>query len=234
VQHYGLMAEAASQRRGRARASYHHGDLPKALTDAATEMARAGGPDAVVLRAAAREAGVSAAAAYRHFADHGELLQAVRQRALDALGAAMLDCLNSGEPLADPAQESLRRFRALGAAYIGFALADPGLFRTAFCRPDRSLSDAVAAGLPAHSPYALLSGVLDELVKEGVLDPARRPGAEIAVWSAVHGLATLLIDGPLALLGDEDRARAISRIGEFALDGITAGRRDQDLIAPPG
>jgi AcrR family transcriptional regulator len=216
------MAQAPTRRRTRARASYHHGDLPKALTDAATEMARAGGPGAVVLRAAAREAGVSAAAAYRHFADHGELLRAVRRRALDALGLAMLDCLNSDDRLPDPAQESLRRFRALGAAYIGFALSDPGLFRTAFCRPDHLLADAIASGMPAHSPYALLAGVLDELVDQGVLDPSRRPGAEIAVWSAVHGLATLLIDGPLALLTDEDRAKAIIGIGEFALNGITA------------
>jgi AcrR family transcriptional regulator len=222
VQHYGLMAQAASWRRGHHRHSYHHGDLPNALTDAATEMARLGGPDAVVLRAAAREAGVSAAAAYRHFADHGELLQAVRQRALDALAAAMLERVNSGDPLPDPAQESLRRFRALGAAYIDFALKDPGWFRTAFCRPDRPLSPTVSAGMSAHGPYALLASVLDELVDRGVLDPSRRPGAEIAVWSAVHGLATLLLDGPLALLTDADRARAIGRISEFALEGITA------------
>ena len=57
------------------RASYHHGDLPNALADAATDLARGGGPEAVVLREAARRAGVSAAAAYRHFSGHGELLQ---------------------------------------------------------------------------------------------------------------------------------------------------------------
>lgn len=185
-------------------------------------MARLGGPDAVVLRAAAREAGVSAAAAYRHFADHGELLQAVRQRALDALAAAMLASLSAGDRLPDPAQESLRRFRALGAAYIDFALGDPGLFRTAFCRPDRPLSESVASGISAHGPYGLLASVLDELVDRGVLDPSRRPGAEIAVWAAVHGLATLLLDGPLALLTTQDRTRAIDRISDFALDGITA------------
>jgi AcrR family transcriptional regulator len=225
LQHYGLMAQAASRRRGHHRNSYHHGDLPNALTDAATEMARQGGPDAVVLRAAAREAGVSAAAAYRHFADHGELLQAVRQRALDALAAAMLKSLNASDRLPDPAQESLRRFRALGTAYIDFALSDPGLFRTAFCRPDRPMSAGVEAGMTAHGPYALLGSVLDELVDRGVLHPGRRPGAEIAVWSAVHGLATLLLDGPLALLAEDDRSRAIERIGDFALDGITAAGR---------
>ncbi len=202
------------------RNSYHHGDLPNALTDAATEMAREGGPDAVVLRAAARATGVSAAAAYRHFTDHGDLLHAVRQRALSALGDAMRASLNSDEPLDDPAQESIRRLRALGRAYIGFALSDPGLFRTAFCRPDRPMSD-VQVRLAQEGPFALVSGVLDDLVRHGVLEAHRRPGAEIAAWAAVHGLATLLLDGPLAMLDDEERAGAIAKVSEFVLVGIT-------------
>jgi AcrR family transcriptional regulator len=224
---YGVMTRVAGRRRERRRASYHHGDLPNALTEAATEMARAGGPDAVVLRAAAREAGVSAAAAYRHFADHGELLQAVRKRALDALAASMRDRLQAGEPLADPAAESLRKFRALGAAYLDFALRDSGLFRTAFCRPGKTMHEGLAA-ISAHGPYALLSGVLDEMVERGVLGGDRRQGAEIAVWAAVHGLATLLLDGPLVSLADDDRARAIGRISDFALHGLAApGNADQ-------
>ncbi len=227
MQHYGLMAEASPgrggyHRRGR-RTSYHHGDLANALADAATEMARAGGPNAVVLRAAARAAGVSAAAAYRHFADHDELLQVVRQRALDSLAAAMRLSLNEGQPLADPAEESLRRLRALGRAYIRFALDDPGLFRTAFCRPDKPRPDA-ATRMASHGPYALLSAVLDELVEHGVLDPARRTGAEIPAWAAVHGLATLLIDGPLALITEQERATAIERSSDFLLNGIRGPR----------
>jgi AcrR family transcriptional regulator len=202
------------------RSSYHHGDLPNALTDAATEMAREGGPDAVVLRAAARATGVSAAAAYRHFADHGDLLHAVRQRALAALADAMRASLDAGEPLADPAAESIRRLRALGRAYIDFALNDPGLFRTAFCRPDRAMPE-VQERLAKDGPFTLVSGVLDDLVRNGVLDEQRRPGAEIAAWAAVHGLATLLLDGPLALLDEEERASAIAKVSEFVLVGIT-------------
>lgn len=212
--------ERGSQRRSQHRTSYHHGDLPNALTDAATEMARAGGPDAVVLRAAARSAGVSAAAAYRHFADHDELLQAVRQRALQALAAAMRASLDAGQPLADPAQESVRRLRALYLAYIDFAMDNPGLFRTAFCRPDKPIGD-VSVKIASNGPFALVSDVLDEMVQHGVLDRSRRPDAEIPAWSVVHGLATLLLDGPLALLGAEDRARAIEQTGDFVLNGIT-------------
>lgn len=228
VQHYDLMAQASDGRgnryRRQHRSSYHHGDLPNALADAATDMARTGGPDAVVLRAAARAAGVSAAAAYRHFADHDELLQVVRHRALDALEAAMRVSLDSADPLADPALESVRRLRALGMAYIEFALTDPGLFRTAFCRSDKPVPDA-AEQMSDHGPYALLSGVLDELVEHGVLEAGRRAGAEIPAWSAVHGLATLLIDGPLAQITVEERANAIERTSDFLLNGITGSQR---------
>ena len=226
VQHYDVMAHATEGRgteHRHRRDTYHHGDLPNALADAATEMARTGGPDAVVLRAAARAAGVSAAAAYRHFADHDELLYVVRLRALDELADVMKRSLESGERLADPADEALRRLRALGRAYIGFALTDPGLFRTAFCRPDKPLPDA-AERMASHGPYALLSEVLDELVRCGVLDPGRRAGAEIPAWAAVHGLATLLIDGPLALLSPQEQLNAAERCADFVLNGIRGTR----------
>ena len=112
-----------------------------------------------------------------------------------------------------------RRFRALGAAYIDFALADPGLFRTAFCRP-AGHAGQVSARMSTSRPYHMLSGVLDELARCGVLDPARRPFAEIAAWSAVHGLATLLLDGPLASLTGWERDRAIARTLDIVVTGI--------------
>lgn len=256
VQHYDVMAQATEGRglhHRRRRDTYHHGDLPNALADAATEMARAGGPDAVVLRAAARQAGVSAAAAYRHFADHDELLHVVRLRAIDELADAMRRALESGEPLNDPADEAMRRLRALGRAYIEFALTDPGLFRTAFCRPEKpahegaqhegagsdaaghdgtAIDGAASGALPpplAHrvtsrGPYALLSGVLDELVRCGVLEQDRRQGAEIPAWAVVHGLATLLVDGPLALLSPPEQQAAAERCADFVLNGIRGSR----------
>jgi AcrR family transcriptional regulator len=222
VQHYGLMVTATSGRghhRIQHRSSYHHGDLPNALTDAATELARRGGPDAVVLRAVARATGVSAAAAYRHFADHGELLHAVGRRALAALADAMRASLNAEESLPDPAAEAVRRLRALGRAYLNFALTEPGLFRTAFCRPERPIPD-MKAEIRAQGPFEIVRDVLDDLVANGVLDEKRRPNAEIAAWASVHGLATLLLDGPLALLSEEERAAAIQKVSEFVLVGI--------------
>ena len=217
--HYGRMTHTGTGRTG-----YHHGDLANALADVATDMARHGGPEAVVLREAARRTGVSAAAAYRHFADHGDLLHAVKQRALTALTAAMQTGLEAGDALPDPADEAERQFRLLGAAYIDFALADPGLFRTAFCRPDSETAD-VPTRIATSRPYQLLTGILDRLAGCGRLAPDRRPDAEIATWAAVHGLATLLLDGPLASLSGDERTRSIQRTLDVVIDGITAPAR---------
>ena len=116
------------------RGRYHHGDLANALTVAATQLAREGGPEAVVLREAARSVGVSATAAYRHFAGHGDLIHAVKERAQAALADRMRAELAAGEPETDPARDALRRLFAIGIGYLNFALTEPGLFRTAFCR----------------------------------------------------------------------------------------------------
>ena len=209
------------------RPGYHHGDLPNALADAATDLARGGGPEAVVLREAARQVGVSAAAAYRHYVGHGELLQAVKHRALAALADAMQAGLDSGEPLADRADDAVRRFRNLGLAYVGFALGNPGLFHTAFCRPDAGqvVDVNVTARIEASRPYQILSGSLDELVAVGLLDPVRRPVAPIAFWAAVHGLATLFVDGPLAALAEREQAAAIQRTLDILIEGISSPPR---------
>ena len=207
------------------RAGYHHGDLPNALADAATDLVRGGGLEAVVLREAARRVGVSAAAAYRHFASHCELLQEVRHRAIDALGDALQEGLDGGERLPSAGDEAIRRFRNLGSAYIGFALANPGLYHAAFvnhspfCR-EKAIPADVKERIAASRPYQILSEALDELVAVGLLDPARRELAPIAFWSSVHGLATLLLDGPLAGLPEHQRAGAIADILDVLLDGI--------------
>jgi AcrR family transcriptional regulator len=210
------------------RAAYHHGDLPNALADAATDLARGGGPEAVVLREAARRVGVSAAAAYRHYGGHGELLQAVKRRALEALADAMQAGLDGGARLDDPADEAVRRFRSLGRAYVGFALDNPGLFHTAFCRSDpdrRTAPGDVTARIASSRPYQILSVSLDELVAVGLLDEARRPVAPIAFWAAVHGLATLLVDGPLAPLAPRDQETVIQRTLDILIDGIQTPSR---------
>src|SRR4051794_6031513 len=84
---------------GAPRATYHHGDLRNALVSAAADLAERGGPDAVTVRAAARAAGVTPTAAYRHFAGHAELLDAAKHEALERMAVMILEVL--GEPPAD-------------------------------------------------------------------------------------------------------------------------------------
>src|SRR5690349_2251699 len=105
-------------RTGRGR--YHHGDLANALTEAATELARVGGPEAVVLREAARQVGVSPTAAYRHFASHGDLIHAVKEHAQQELAAGMNRDLAASVAQDDPRAEAVRRMGALGVGYIRF------------------------------------------------------------------------------------------------------------------
>jgi AcrR family transcriptional regulator len=174
---------------------YHHGALHSALIEASIALAREGGPDRVVLREAARLAGVSHSAAYRHFADREALLTEVSRHARAELAAEMRRRVNR---TTDPR----KRLPAVGVAYIDFALNQPGLFRAAFTsHPATAVNDRSAASdaetPDAAEPYEILGQVLDEAQAAGLLNPHRRPGAEIAVWSAVHGLACLLLDGPL-------------------------------------
>jgi AcrR family transcriptional regulator len=200
------------------RDTYHHGDLANALTAAATDLARHGGPDAVVLRQAARQVGVSATAAYRHFAGHGDLIHEVKERCQAALAAQMRAELAAVAPSDDPRQLAVRRLRAVGEGYLAFALAEPGLFRTAFCMPD-SPREKVVERFDAPS-YQILTEALDELERLGMIAPTRRPYCETVAWSVVHGLATLLVDGPLAGLPEADRKQMIDGTLDAVRDGI--------------
>ncbi|MFD0355800.1 TetR/AcrR family transcriptional regulator [Streptomyces sp. NPDC127110] len=181
------------------RSTYRHGNLRSALLEAALELAREGGPDAVSLREVTRRAGVSPNAAYRHFADRGALVHGVSQAAMARVALAMEAEIDGLPAAQDPAEAARARFRAVGTGYIRFAVTEPGWFRTAFHVPaDMTYAaDATAAGAGGLTPFELLGASLDGLVETGVLPEARRPGAEFLAWSAVHGLASLIIDGPL-------------------------------------
>jgi len=204
-----------------ARGTYRHGSLRDALVDAGLGMARAGGPDAVVLREATRVAGVSPNAAYRHFADRTALVLAVSSAAQSRAADRMEEELERVEQRADAVALSRARLRAVGVGYLGFAREEPGLFRVAFSVPD-DLSNAFSpakAGRRGRSPFQVLADTLDEMVTAGSLDPSRRPGAELLAWSTVHGLGMLVIEGPLRGL---DPA-AIDATTQRAIDMVERG-----------
>jgi AcrR family transcriptional regulator len=187
---------------GSARRTYHHGDLRRALLDAAVELARTGGPEAVVLRAATRAAGVAPNAAYRHFADRDALLVAVALHAQARVATAMEHELAQIGEHPDPVSRARAALRAVGTGYLHFARAEPGLFRTAFSvNADlRHAADPAGRGPGGRTPFELLGDALDGLVAAGGLAPDQRRGADLLAWSAVHGLATLLLTGPLRSL----------------------------------
>ena len=138
-----------STRKSRAAAdTYHHGNLRQVLLEQAVELARAGGPDAVVLRDVQRMAGVSNSAAYRHYADRDALLAAVTEYAESRLADSMLARLGSVSTRGSKDKRAIARFRATGQGYIDFALDEPGLFRTAFAHTNagRDVQRHSAAG----------------------------------------------------------------------------------------
>lgn len=185
---------------------YHHGNLAEALVDAASDLARASGPDAVALREVARRVGVSATAAYRHFGAKEDLLAEVASRARETLAQTMLAGLEALPARRNPTRRALDRFRAAGRGYLRFARTEPGLFESAFLPfpPPRQ---------EKPSAWDVLAGTLDGLSESGVLSPAQRDGAEIVAWSAVHGLAELQRSGALlAAPVEEDSAVIEDRV----------------------
>src|ERR1700726_4043147 len=152
------------------RKTFRHGDLRNALIAAGIEMARAGGPNAVVLREATRQAGVSPNAAYRHFASQAELLDAVRSACLSRVAAAIEDEMKKCRPGRNPQAFARRSLRAVGMGYLGFAMREPGMFRTAFSVPPpvHSPNPANTASMGLNA-FQLLSLALDRMLAGGLL-----------------------------------------------------------------
>jgi len=182
------------------------GAVRDGLVAAGLELARTGGPDAVVLREATQMVGVVPNAAYRHFADRDELLTAVCTAAMREFAARMAaGVARVRGKYGDPAA-ARRRLRAIGTAYLEFAREEPGLFATAFAVPRQHGYDAAGGGTgPDPMPLDQLRAVLDELADAGVLSRQRRAGIEYPIWSTVHGLAVLTGQGPLRDIPDATR-----------------------------
>lgn len=219
---------------------YHHGDLQRALVQAGTELAREGGPSAIVLREAARRVGVSANAAYRHFSALPELIEAVAFDALSALARSMEAELAKCRPTGDAGADAITRLDAVGRGYVHFALSEPGLFATAFVSggsPDSGKDDPPrSAGHIVHfdgdtrgtgdsglGPGELLEQALDGMVEAGVLDVEDREIAAVNAWATVHGLSGLLL-GPLAGQAATEREALIDSFLDLVGKGLITRR----------
>jgi len=195
-------------------------DLRQELLEAAVAGARARGRRGVVLREAARSAGVSATAAYRHFAGYDELLGAVCLAAGEELYATMVEEIARSERsgFQGPAL-AYARLRGTGRGYVLFAITERGLFECLASNP-----------LPAPDDYRpaflLLSQALDECVAAGLLQPPDRAGAEQLCWIAVHGLAMQAVQGILPAQGPDFQV-LLERTLDFAGRGL-------GITVPPG
>lgn len=185
-------------------AGYHHGNLRRELLDAALVVFAERGSLDFTLRELARAAGVTHSAPYRHFTSKGELVEALQEEVFERLAA------REREALAACPEEPRARVKALGEAYVRFAIAEPVAFRLVLAHPISEPAKAEAQPKPGtraeatpparaergRESYALLLDALEEARAAGVAraDLSARELALVA-WSLVHGLSSLVSSG---------------------------------------
>jgi AcrR family transcriptional regulator len=211
----------ARARRGGARGGrvgYHHGDLPRALVDAALELIGRHGVRALTLRAAARRAGVSQAAPYRHFADKDALLAAVAEEGFRLLTAAMRETAQAdgGDPLS--------RFRGLGLGYVSFAAGHPAHFRVMFGREIVERPPHPGLQAAGGAAFELLVDAIRDCQQAGIVRPGDPVALAVSAWSAVHGLSALVVDGQLDRDGPPDVAALAHAVTADLFLGLAAPR----------
>jgi AcrR family transcriptional regulator len=171
---------------GSPRRGYHHGNLREALIQAAQDLIGAKGPAGFTIAEAARLAGVSPAAPYRHFRDAESLLAEVATRGFDAFRDRLAAAL-AASPAADPA----RAAEAVGRAYLGFAREEPAFYAAMFeARISREpYPDLQAAGDRA---FAVLRSLAERLAAAARIQPHPPPlMIALHIWSTAHGIASL-------------------------------------------
>ena len=179
-------------KRGDGPRGYHHGNLKEALVRAALELIAEKGAAGFTFADAARWAGVSPAAPYRHYRDRDALLADVARRGFELFTAALTVAWDDGRP------DALTAFERLGRAYLGFARGEPAYYSAMFeagVSPD-SDPELRAAG---ESAFGVLRAAAEKLV--ALLPPVGRPPAlmvALHVWSMTHGIASLFGRGDAA------------------------------------
>jgi AcrR family transcriptional regulator len=195
--------------------TYHHGNLREALLDAATDLLVQEGAQKLSLRAAARQAGVSQSAPYRHFPAKGDLLAAVGQRGFKGLREQMVQELEG-------IKDHRARLHAGGRAYVAFAQQNPHLFRLMF-GPLMS-AECRHQGLHLHCRecFAVLMEVISEGQAAGIFKSGNPEVLANTAWTMVHGVAHLAIDGQLDPERFGNVTNMLEMLGNHLIDGLKA------------
>jgi AcrR family transcriptional regulator len=189
------------------RDSYHHGDLKRALTSAALSLVAEKGPKGFTLTEAARRAGVSAAAPYRHFADKAELLATVAEQGFLELHA---DLAAAADAVAKPKARVIE----LGRVYVRWAVTHRDRYQVMF-GAEIAKEDHPSLAVAGELAFGDLLDAITRCQQAGVVkgrDPREIAGP---LWSLVHGVASLAIGGEL-------RAVGISQDPEAMIEGVVA------------
>ncbi len=199
--------------------AYHHGDLPRALKSAALDLISEHGVTGFTLREAARRAGVTHAAPYRHFSDKSALLAALAEDGFSELRRRL-------EEAADQAgDDPLARFVSLAPAYVRFAVEQPSYFRVmyGFDAPDKMKYERL--GEADDAAFAVLVEGVRMAQEKAAFIHGDTQRIAILAWLMVHGLAHAHIDGALTRRGiDADNIdEALAQGSELMMRGFLAG-----------
>ena len=192
--------------------SYHHGDLRAALLAEAAVMIAEGGAASVTMRAIGQRLGVSRAAPYRHFANKTALLVAVAATGFKRLGAR-LQATGAGAR-----RSSVERLRRIGEEYVHFALENPAHYRLMYGREALTREDVPELRGAAEALLAQFVDVIRAHQRSGTIKRQDPQAQAYVAWSAVHGLASLVIEGQIHSAGDIDAL--IRQTTRTVLDGM--------------
>ena len=179
-------------RHGRGPRSYHHGNLKEALVRAALDLIEKKGPAGFTFAEAARGAGVSAAAPYRHFRDRDELMASVALQGFERFTAMLETAWNNGKP------NTRKAFDELGKAYLAFARTEPAYYSAMF-EAGVPLDENPELLTASERAFGVLRGATEALVAE--MPAKQRPPVlmmALHIWALSHGVASLFGRGDAA------------------------------------
>jgi AcrR family transcriptional regulator len=178
--------------------TYHHGDLRAALVAEAAIMIADGGAAGVTMREIGSRLGVSRAAPYRHFPDKAALLIAVAASGFQQLSAE-LAAVEEGAHTS-----GIERFRQMGETYVRFAIKNPAHYRLMYGREALTRQEVPELRAAANTLFEQLVALFRAHQESGDLKQEDPHAQAYVAWSAVHGLASLVVDGQIQSEADVD------------------------------